>query len=55
MSPAVTRLITLGIVLALGIGGSVGAFALGASELSLAILTLSGGILVPGPLSAPSE
>lgn len=49
MADPVTRLVTLGIVLALGIAGSLGAHALGASELSMAVLALSSGILIPLP------
>lgn len=38
-------------VLGAGIGGALGAAALGQSELSTTILAFAGGLLIPAPLS----
>jgi len=49
MSEDVSKLATLGVVLVVGVGGAIAAFALGATDLANAVLALSAGILIPGP------
>lgn len=42
-------LIAFGLVVAAGIGGALGAVALGAEDLAVAVLAFAGGLLVPNP------
>lgn len=51
MKPETLKLVTIVSVLLLGVGGALGAFALGAGDLSYAVLALAGGILSPSPAS----
>ena len=51
MKGSVAGLVSLGLCLAAGVGGSLGAAALGSPDLSMAILAFSSGLL--GGLLAP--